>query len=203
MDDPVEVLDFWLGTVGPDGWYAGGDETDALCRDGFRDLWQAARDDGLDHWVDGTVATLAYLILTDQLPRNMYRGTAESFATDPLALAAARRALEEGWDMGAPEPERQFFYMPFEHSENPQDQALAVRLMEERLPSDPEMALHARVHQEIIARFGRFPSRNAALGRETTPEEEAFLADGGYGALVNALRARHAKGSSGSHAEGA
>lgn len=194
MDDPLDVLEFWLGEVGAEGWYAGGAALDDLCRERCLDLWQAARDGGLDHWVDGTVGTLAFLILTDQLPRNMFRGQADSFATDPLALAAARRAVEEGWDMGAPEPERQFFYMPFEHSENPADQARAVRLMEERLPLDPEMALHARAHQEIIARFGRFPSRNAALGRETTVAETAFLADGGYGVVVASLQASHAKG---------
>lgn len=193
MDNPVDVLDFWLGRVGPEGWYAGGEALDGLCRDGFVELWQAARDGGLDHWVEGTVATLAFLILTDQLPRNMFRGTADAFATDPLALAAARRALEEGWDLGAPEPERQFFYMPFEHAEDAADQALSVELMAERMPSDPEMLLHARAHQEIIARFGRFPTRNIALGRETTPQEAAFMAEGGYGAMVNALRASHAK----------
>lgn len=193
MDDPVEVLDFWLGTVGPEGWYAGGADLDALCRDGFLDLWQAAKDGGLEHWVDGTVGTLAYLILTDQIPRNMHRGTAEAFATDPLALAAARRAVDEGWDLGAPEPERQFFYMPFEHSEHGSDQARAIRLMAERLPSDPDMLLHARAHAEIITRFGRFPTRNAALGRETTPEEAQFLAEGGYGSVVRALMDSHAK----------
>jgi len=194
MDDPLDILEFWLGEVGAEGWYAGGEALDDLCREQCVDLWQAAREGGLDHWVDGTVGTLAFLILTDQLPRNMFRGQADSFATDPLALAAARRAVEEGWDMGAPEPERQFFYMPFEHSENPADQARAVRLMEERLPLDPEMALHARAHQEIISRFGRFPSRNTALGRDTTLAEAAFLAEGGYGSVVAALQASHAKG---------
>ena len=181
MSDPVEVLEFWLGEVGPEGWYAGGAEIDAACRERFADLWQAAHDGGLDHWVDGTVGTLAFLILTDQLPRNMFRGQADSFTTDPLALSAARRALDEGWDMGAPEPERQFFYMPFEHSEDTADQSRAVRLMEERLPSDPEMALHARAHAEIITRFGRYPHRNALLGRESTPEELAFLSEPGSG----------------------
>lgn len=188
MSDPVELLDFWLGEIGPDGWYVGGDEIDTICRVRFQDLWQAARDGNLDHWIDGTVGTLAFLILTDQLPRNMFRGTADSFATDPHALAAARTALAKGWDMGAPEPERQFFYMPFEHSEDPSDQALAVRLMEERLSSDAEMALHARAHQAVIARFGRFPGRNAALGRATTPEEQAWLDQGGYGAEVRRLQ---------------
>lgn len=186
MDDPIAVLDFWLGQIGPEGWYAGGEEVDALCMI-FADLWQAAREGGLDHWADGTVGSLAFLILTDQIPRNIHRGSELAFATDALALAAAKRALTEGWDLGAPEPERQFFYMPFEHSEDPEDQATAIRLMEERLGSDPDMALHARAHAEVIRRFGRFPTRNAALGRVSTAEEENYLAEGGYGAVVKAL----------------
>jgi len=192
MAAPVDVLEFWLGTVGPDGWYAGGEALDATCRDRFADLWQAARDGGLDHWAEGCTGTLAFLILTDQLPRNMYRGTALAFATDPQALAVARRAVAEGWDLAAPEPERQFFYMPFEHSEDAGDQALAVQYLTDRLSSDPEMALHARAHQQIIARFGRFPTRNAALGRTSTAEEQAFLAEGGYAAVVRALKDSHA-----------
>lgn len=192
MSDPIEILDYWLGEVGAQGWYAGGAALDADIRDRFLDVWQAAREDGLEHWVDGTVGTLAYLILCDQLARNMHRGTADAFATDAQALAAAKRAVEQGWDMGAPEPERQFFYMPFEHSEDAADQAQAVMLLTERVASDPEMALHARAHQAIIARFGRFPFRNAALGRESSAEEQAFLNDGGYGAMVEALRKSHA-----------
>lgn len=190
MSDPVQVLDFWLGDVGPEGWYAGGDQIDAACLM-FQDIWQAARDGGLDHWVEGTVGTLAFLILTDQLPRNMFRGTPDSFATDPLALAAAKTALDHGWDMNAPEPERQFFYLPLEHSENPDDQALCVALMTDRM-TDPDLLLHARAHQQIIARFGRFPNRNAALGRTSTPDEAEFLQQGGYGAVVRALQASHA-----------
>jgi uncharacterized protein (DUF924 family) len=192
MSDPVEVLEFWLNEVGPKGWYAGGEALDALCRDRFADLWQAAHDGGLDHWVDGTVGTLAYLILTDQIPRNIHRGTALAFATDPQARAAAKKALDEGWDMNAPEPERQFFYMPFEHSEDPEDQALAVKLLGERLASDPEMVLHARAHQAVIQRYGRFPTRNADLGRASTPEEQVYLDQGGYAALVKAMRTSHA-----------
>ena len=188
MSDPIALLDFWLHEIGPEGWYAGGDEIDSLCRDRFADLWQAARDGGLEHWAEGTVGTLAYLILTDQIPRNIHRGMALAFATDPQARAAARKALQAGWDLGAPEPERQFFYMPFEHSEDPEDQALSVRLLTERVASDPEMALHARAHQEVIARFGRFPTRNAALGRVSSPEEQKYLDEGGYMAVVNRLK---------------
>ena len=194
MSDPIEILDFWLGEIGPDGWYAGGDEIDAAIRDRFGEIWQAACDGGLEHWVEGTVGTLAYLILCDQLSRNMHRDTAKAFATDAQALSAAKRAVAEGWDLNAPEPERQFFYMPFEHSEDLADQDQAVALLTERLSSDPEMALHARAHRDIIARFGRFPTRNAALGRENTPDEADFLAAGGYGTVVNALKASHATG---------
>jgi uncharacterized protein (DUF924 family) len=187
MSDPVEVLDFWLGEIGPKGWYAGTEEIDDACAVRFGPLVEAARDGGLEHWVDGPAPTLAYLILTDQFPRNIHRGTALAFAADARARSAARVALASGWDMEAPEPERQFFYMPFEHSEDMADQDLAVRLMEERLASAPDMALHARAHREMIRRFGRFPARNAALGRETTAEEAGFLADGGYGALVKSM----------------
>jgi uncharacterized protein (DUF924 family) len=188
MSDPVELLEFWLNEVGPDGWYAGGDAVDNLCRDRFADLWQAAHHGGLEHWVDGTVGTLAYLILTDQIPRNIHRGTPLAFATDARALAAAKRAVAEGWDMNAPEPERQFFYMPYEHSEDPADQVLAVQFLTERMPSDPDMALHARAHQEVIRRYGRFPTRNVQLGRTSTPEEQVYLDVGGYAALVKMMQ---------------
>ena len=194
MSDPIEILDFWLGEVGPEGWYAGGDALDDTCRERFAETWQAAHEDGLEHWVEGTVGTLAYLILCDQLARNMHRGSGLAFATDARARDAARKAVEMGWDMAAPEPERQFFYMPFEHSENLEDQALAVTLLQERVPSNPDMALHARAHQAIIARFGRFPFRNAALGRDTSPEEAAFMAEGGYAAEVARLRGSHTSG---------
>jgi uncharacterized protein (DUF924 family) len=188
MADPVEVLDFWLGDIGPDGWYKGGADIDAVCRARFAEVWQAAHDGGLEHWIDGTPGTLAYLIVTDQFSRNIHRDTPMAFACDGRALAAARRAIEAGWDMGAPEPERQFFYMPFEHSEVPADQAMAVHLMETRMPSDPDMALHARAHAEVIRRFGRFPTRNAALGRVSAPDEQSYLDAGGYAAIVRALK---------------
>jgi uncharacterized protein (DUF924 family) len=192
MSDPIEVLDFWLGEIGPEGWYAGGEALDDACSERFGDLWQAAHDDGLEHWAEGAVGTLAYLIVTDQLARNIHRGDARAFATDARARAAAHRAVEAGWDLDAPEPERQFFYMPFEHSEDMADQDLAVRLLTENLASQPDLAIHARAHRAIIARFGRFPSRNVALGRDSTAEEVEFMANGGYMAEVNRQRASHA-----------
>lgn len=193
MDDPVSVLDFWLGEIGEAGWYRSSAELDALCRDRWMDLWQAAHDGGLDHWVEGTVGSLAFLILTDQLPRNMFRGTAQAFATDARARGAAKLAVEAGWDMGAPEPERQFFYLPLEHSEDMADQDTAIALIAERLPASPGNLLHAHAHAEVIRRFGRFPFRNTALGRVSTPEEAAFLAEGGYGAVVRRLEAEAAR----------
>ena len=192
MSDPVQVLDFWLGDIGPEGWYAGTPEIDDAIAVQFGDLWQALHDDGLEHWIGGTVGTLAYLIVADQFGRNIHRGTALAFATAGKARAAARLAVEQGWDLDAPGPERQFFYLPFEHSEDLADQDFCVRLMEERLPSEPGNLLHARAHREIIARFGRFPFRNAALGRDTSPEEAAFLEAGGYGAVVRQLQADQA-----------
>jgi len=188
MSDPVAVLDYWLNTVGPDGWYAGGEDLDDDVRARWQDLWAAAERGGLDHWIEGPAGSLAFIILTDQFPRNMFRGQAKSFATDPHARAAARCALEAGWDMEVPEPERQFFYLPFEHSEDAGDQALSVQLFTERLPSEPENLHHAIVHAEVIRRFGRFPTRNAALSRVNSPEEEVYLATGGYEALVKAMR---------------
>ena len=199
MSDPVEVLEFWITEIGPEGWFNGGDRVDMACRDRFVDLWQAAHDGGLDHWVDGPTGTLAYLILTDQFPRNMFRGEARAFATDFRARAAARRAVAMGWDLEVPEPERTFFYLPFEHSENLADQDWSVELYAARMVEDDDFLLHARAHREIIARFGRFPFRNAALGRSTTPDEQAFLDAGAYPAVVNALRERPGE----SHAPGA
>jgi len=190
MSDPVEVLDYWLGEVGPEGWYAGGEALDGTIRDRFADLWVAAVDGGLDHWIDGPAGSLAFIILTDQFPRNMWRGQARAFASDGLALAAAARAISAGWDMAAPEPERQFFYLPYMHSEAPADQQACIDLMATRMPdTGASNHLHARAHAEIIRRFGRFPYRNAALGRDTTPEEAAFLEGGGYGAILEALQA--------------
>jgi uncharacterized protein (DUF924 family) len=190
MSDPTDVLDYWLRDLGPKGWYAAGDALDAEIRDRFADLWRAARDGGLDHWVEGSAGTLAFLIVTDQFPRNMWRGHADAFATDAIALAAARRAVAARWDLGAPEPERQFFYLPFMHSEAPEDQQAAIDLIGARMPeTGATTLLHARAHAEVIRRFGRFPYRNAALGRETTPEEAAFLEAGSYGAVVAALTA--------------
>ena len=189
MSEPETIIDFWLHELGEDGWYEAVGEVDAEIRARFLPAWEAAIRGEREFWLNGPRGSLAYLILTDQFPRNMFRGDARSFGTDDRARAGARVAIEHGWDMAVKEPERIFFYMPFEHSEDMADQDLAVDYMAARMPSrGAEFALHARAHAEIIRRFGRFPFRNAALGRKSTAEETEFLEKGGYRGLVEALR---------------
>lgn len=189
MTTPEEILDYWLGELTPQDWYAGSAALDAEIRTRFLPDWQAAQTGACEDWVDGAAGALAYILLTDQFPRNMFRGEARAFATDPQAIVAANLAIAAGWDLDAPEPERQFFYLPFMHSEDPRHQAYCLELFGERMPqTGAENLLHARAHQEVIRRFGRFPYRNAALGRDTTPDEAAFLDDGGYATLVAQLR---------------
>lgn len=189
MSDPIEVLDFWLGEMGPEGWYAGTEEVDTEIRNRFEDVWQAASEGNLEHWISGPAGTLAYLIVTDQFSRNIWRGQGKAFSTDAKALNAAREAIAQGWDLEAPEPARQFFYLPFMHSEDLADQEYCISLMAERMPETGESNhFHAKVHTEVIRRFGRFPYRNEALGREPTPEEQAFLDAGSYGALAEQMK---------------
>lgn len=189
MSTPDEVLAYWLDEVGPEGWYAGGDELDAAIRDRFDEAWDRAFEGGLSLWLTYPSGTLAYILLTDQFPRNMYRDEARSFALDRAALAAAKMAISRGWDMKISEPARQFFYLPLMHSENLCDQDRCVRLILTRLPEHGEPnLLHARAHREVIRRFGRFPYRNAALDRKTQPAEREYLDRGGYGVTVNEMR---------------
>jgi uncharacterized protein (DUF924 family) len=119
---PRDVLDFWLGEVGEKGWYAAGAELDGRVRGRFLPTWEAAMEGRLALWLTGPLDALAYLILLDQFPRNMFRGDPRSFASDRHARAAAKTAISRGWDLKVPVPERQFFYMPLEHSENLVDQ---------------------------------------------------------------------------------
>ena len=190
MSNPEQVLAYWLDELGPKGWYEGGEDLDQQIRDRFEASWNAARDGAYSMWLTYPSGTLAYIILTDQFPRNMFRGSSDSFATDKAARAAAKSAIARGWDMQIDEPARQFFYMPLMHSENLCDQDRCVRLMLTRmLGSGDSNLLHAKAHREIIRRFGRFPFRNEALKRETTAPEAAFIRDGGYGATVKALKA--------------
>jgi uncharacterized protein (DUF924 family) len=178
---PREILGFWLDEVGPEGWYGGGPALDARVRARFAPAWRAARGGAFDDWQASPEGALALLILTDQFPRNLHRGSALAFATDLRARRIARRALDRGDDRRTPERAREFFYLPFMHSERLIDQDLSCRLYRMRLPRQrADKMPHALAHRAVISRFGRFPYRNAALGRETTPEEARWLERVGY-----------------------
>ncbi len=190
MANPKEILDFWLDEVGPQGWYEGGADLDREIVEKFGDAWREATDGAYSLWLTYPSGTLAYIILLDQFPRNMFRGQSKAFSTDKIALAAAKCAIDKRWDMRIDEPARQFFYMPLMHSESLIDQDRCVRLMHTRMPLTGQgNLLHAKVHREVIRRFGRFPYRNEALSRDTTPSEAAFVAEGGYGAVLRELSA--------------
>ena len=186
MTTPQDVLAFWLDELEPKDWYNSDPDLDAKLRDRFLDVWSKAADGHLGFWLTCPSETLAYLIVTDQFSRNLHRGSADSFATDANALAAAKMAIDRDWDLRIDEPARQFFYMPLVHSENLSDQDRAVRLMHLRLTGTDNLD-HAKVHREIIRRFGRFPYRNDALGRSTTDAEQAFLDNDGYRTILNEL----------------
>jgi uncharacterized protein (DUF924 family) len=190
MVGPEDVLSFWIDDVGEKGWYAQSDELDAEITERFRAAWQGACEGRHSLWLTYPNGTLAYIILMDQFPRNMFRGSAKAFASDRAALAAAKAAVDKGWDLRVDEPARQFFYLPMMHSENLCDQERCVRLMHERMPkTGASNLLHARAHREVIRQFGRFPYRNEALERSTTEPEAAFVQAGGYGETVRSLAA--------------
>lgn len=190
MSSPEDVLAFWLDEIGPEGWYRGDENLDQQVTDRFAASWDAARQGAFSLWLTYPAGTLAYIILMDQFPRNMFRGSAGAFDTDKAARAAAKSAIARGWDMRIDEPARQFFYLPLMHSENLCDQDRCVRLMLTRMPeAGASNLLHAKAHRELIRRFGRFPFRNDALSRATTQSEAEFMRGGGYGATVEALKA--------------
>ena len=192
MVRPDEVTEYWLG-LGEAAWYKADDAVDETIRSRFGTAWEAARAGGLTDWPETPLGALAYLILTDQFPRNMFRGDARSFATDARALAAAEAAIAADRDLSVPEPERQFFYLPYMHSEELAHQDRGLALIADRMPeTGAGNLLHGRVHREIIRRFGRFPYRNAALGRSDTAEERAFLDEGGYGAVLREIEGQGA-----------
>ena len=175
--NPGEVLDFWFGQDRK-AWFEKSPAFDETIRTRFLALYENALRGGLADWQMAPKSCLALVILLDQFPRNMFRGTARAFATDAMALAAARHALSMGFDRGLSVDERTFLYLPFEHSESLADQEQCCELMK---PLGEELLRYALRHKEIIERFGRFPHRNAALGRVNTPEETEFLKQPGSG----------------------
>ncbi|WP_370228060.1 DUF924 family protein [Cognatishimia sp.] len=192
MSTPEEVLSFWLDECEPKDWYVENPELDATIRSRFEPVWNKAMQGGLGQWMAYASGCLAYVILTDQFSRNMFRGTGKAFASDYAARAVAKQAISKGWDLRIDEPARQFFYTPLLHSENLCDQERCVRLMKERLNMGDGNLLHAKAHRAVIREFGRFPYRNEALGRKSTVAEQAYVAKGGYGFTVQGLQAQAA-----------
>lgn len=196
MEAKDRILDFWFDKLsGADGipperfrlWFGGREETDRLIRDRFEaDLHRAMRGE-YDHWSQTPRGALALIILLDQFSRHIHRNTSRAYACDDKAVELSRAGLAQGQDRRLSIIERAFFYLPLEHAEDSEMQKLSVQLFEDLLASSPEgmkkacegFLDYAVRHRKIIERFGRFPHRNAALGRHSTAEEEAFLEEPG------------------------
>lgn len=173
---PADMAGFWRD-AGPGKWFNGGAAFDEACRTRFGEFHHLAAQRELDGWMHDAEGALALLLLLDQIPRNIFRGSAHAFATDPLARLHASAAIARGLDVQGDPELRLFFYLPFEHSESLVDQDRSVALFKS-LGAGVYLD-YAIVHRDVIARFGRFPHRNRALGRESTPEEQAWLNAGG------------------------
>lgn len=165
-----DVLDFWFA-LAPEQWWKADPELDGQVRERFRDLWEEQRGRVAADFLGTPETALAAVILFDQFPRNMFRGHADSYATDHLALAVAREAIARGYDERLTPPERGFLYMPFQHSEDMGDQQRSLALFT-ALGDDFQLGF-AKRHHDVIERFGRFPHRNAILGRTPRPDEVA------------------------------
>lgn len=172
-----QLLTFWFDEHGFDDWYGGGPDFDAEVGALAGEWHEALRAFPADHFLTDRDTALAATILFDQVPRNIWRHHADAFATDDLARAIARGIVAHGWDRDYPEEWRQFAYLPFEHSEDIADQRESLRLMAGL--ADPRSLDYAKKHFDIVDRFGRFPHRNAALGRANRPGEEAAIEEGG------------------------
>jgi uncharacterized protein (DUF924 family) len=177
--NPIDVLDFWW-QAGPEKWFARSEAFDTAIRERFLTLMEAARAGDLDDWAGTPHGALALLILTDQFPRNVFRNDPRAFAADSKAVELADLALDRGFDRAFPKAVRVFFYLPYEHAEDIGLQEKAVDLC--RRTGEQAYFHYALLHMDVIRRFGRFPHRNAVLGRATTDAEAAYLADGGFSA---------------------
>lgn len=184
-----EILDFWQNEITEPGWYIQDDAVDQKIRDRYLEMWQSARAGGYDHWCCRPGHSLALLIVLDQFPRNMFRGSGDSFATDAKARKIAKRAIYMRNDLKIEKPMRQFFYLPLMHSEVLADQDTGVRMFKLRMDPDGTL-LHPRAHRQVIREFGRFPYRNDAMGRKTTPAEQAYLEAGAYMHTVRGIESQ-------------
>jgi uncharacterized protein (DUF924 family) len=171
---PSDLIRFWFSDEARARWFDSTPEFDRLLRDRYLDLWELARTGGLTHWASTPEGALALVIVFDQLPLNMFRGEPRCFATEATSREVAAQAIANGLDRDLGPEQQSFLYMPYMHSEDPADQDRSVALFEAAGLLDN--LGYAKHHREIVRRFGRFPHRNAILGRENTPEETAWLA---------------------------
>ncbi|WP_260484001.1 DUF924 family protein [Sphingomicrobium flavum] len=171
-----DVVDFWFDEVGPQGWWKKNPDLDALCAQRWGELRQQVIDEEGKVWREGPRRILAAVIMLDQFSRNMFRGSPKAFEADALARRLTRRAIAKGWDVRMEKEHRQFLYMPLMHSEDLDDQDESVRLFDALSEGGRDKFAH--LHRQQIVDFGRFPGRNAALGRESTPEELVALEGG-------------------------
>jgi uncharacterized protein (DUF924 family) len=170
---PKDVINFWFADEVSKKWFNSTPEFDAEIKQRFESVWQDARQNRLSDWENTAEGALALVIVLDQFPLNMFRGQPQSFATEAMSRQVSQRAIEQGFDKQLQDKQRAFMYLPFMHSESPEDQTTSVRLFKEAGLNDN---LHwAKHHQDIVARFGRFPHRNAILGRESSVEELQWL----------------------------
>ena len=174
---PADIIAFWTN-AGWDRWYTKNDAFDAEIKARFFDTYEAARDGKLASWEDSDNGTLALILLLDQFPRNLFRNDPRAFATDAVCCALAKRAIARGVGDRVDPDMRQFIYMPLMHSEDMADQEHCCALF--RATANADNIKFADIHADIIRRFGRFPHRNAVLGRDTTAEEQAYLDAGGF-----------------------
>jgi uncharacterized protein (DUF924 family) len=174
---PDQIIRFWQ-EAGPTRWFGGGPDFDRVLSERFGAAHLQAATGALCAWEADAPGALALLLLTDQFPRNIYRGSAHAFATDAMAREIADRALARGHDQAFAPVLRPFFYLPFEHHEDAASQARSVQLF--TALGEKQGLEYALLHADLIARFGRFPHRNIVMGRISTPEETAYLASGGF-----------------------
>lgn len=180
-DSQEDILDFWFKDTSPQQWFQVNPDFDQQIRERFHAKYEKAKDGILDDWRKNAEGCLALCILLDQFPRNMFRGTKEAFATDAKALVVAKFAVSKGFDQVLTPEKRRFIYLPYEHSENLNDQRKCVELFEKMVKDDPLGYEYAQKHLKVIELYGRFPHRNKILGRDNSAEEQEYLAQPGAG----------------------
>ena len=174
-------MDFWFEETQPQQWFQVNETFDALIKDKFEEAYDNAVAGQYDDWQNSADGALALCILLDQMPRNMYRGTPKAFATDKKALVVSKFAVSKGFDQVLSVQKKRFLYLPFEHSENMNDQRRCVELFEKIKDDAPMGYTYALRHLDVIDKYGRFPHRNKILGRDNTPDEDEYLAQSDAG----------------------